>query len=360
MKIFVLGTRGFPNIQGGAEKHCEQLYPFISEETEIVVFRRKPYVKKDTPKRWKNISFVDLPSTKIKGVEALFHTFLSAIYTIFKRPDIAHIHNIGPGLMTPLLRLFGIKVVVTYHSPNYEHKKWNAIGRIILRIGESISLKFANAVIFVNKFQMVKLSPNGNNKMVYIPNGVVINNGESKSDKLKQWNLEPLSYILAVGRITPEKGFDLLISVHKELNPEKKLVIVGAVEAEKDYFASLKLINNPNLLFLGYQSGESLKQLYQNAYLFVLSSYNEGFPLVLLEAMSYGKPILASDIPATHLIELNTEDYFKCGDKNDLAIKLQNKLNSPKETKCTYQLDDYRWDRVAQSTLDIYIKLIRK
>lgn len=360
MKIFVLGTRGFPNIQGGAEKHCEQLYPFISEETEIIAFRRKPYVDKDAPKRWKNISFIDLTSTKIKGVEALLHTFLSAIYTIFKRPDIAHIHNIGPGLMTPLLRLFGIKVVVTYHSPNYEHKKWNAIGRMILRIGESISLKFANAVIFVNKFQMAKLSLNGNNKMVYIPNGVVINKGERKTDKLKQWNLEPFSYILAVGRITPEKGFDLLVSAHKELNPNKKLVIVGAVEAEKDYFASLKSINNPNLLFLGYQTGENLKQIYQNAALFVLSSFNEGFPLVLLEAMSYNRPILVSDIPATHLIELNKDDYFKCGDKEDLKDKLYKKLTETPKLEYNYPLSDYRWDSVAQSTLGIYKKIIEK
>ena len=126
MKIFVLGTRGFPNIQGGAEKHCEQLYPFMSKEVEVTTFRRKPYVEKNAPQKWENISFVDLPSTKIKGLEALFHSFLSAIYSIFKRPDIVHIHNIGPGLVTPLLRLFGIKVVVTYHSPNYEHKKWAA------------------------------------------------------------------------------------------------------------------------------------------------------------------------------------------------------------------------------------------
>ena len=76
--------------------------------------------------------------------------------------------------------------------------------------------------------------------------------------------------------------------------------------------------------------------------------------------MSYGKPILASDIPASHLIELNTEDYFKCGDKNDLVNKLQNKLNSPKDIKCTYLLDDYRWESIAKSTYNVYKHLFDK
>ena len=258
------------------------------------------------------------------------------------------------------MRLFGIKVVVTYHSPNYEHKKWNAIGRFILRLGEWFSLKFANAVIFVNKFQMNKVGGMEPHKMFYIPNGVVSNNGVISSDKLAQWNLEPYSYIMAVGRITPEKGFDLLVSAHNKMKTDVKLVIVGAVEAEKKYYESLKAIENKNAIFLGFQSGEALKQLYQNARLFVLSSYNEGFPLVLLEAMSYSKPILASDIPASHLIELNSDDYFKCGDESDLIDKLRNKLNSPKDTKCIYSLDDYRWESVAKSTYNVYKSIIEK
>ena len=47
----------------------------------------------------------------------------------------------------------------------------------------------------------------------------------------------------------------------------------------------------------GYVDGEFLRQLYSHARLFVLPSYNEGFPLVLLEAMSYHLPILASEYP---------------------------------------------------------------
>lgn len=73
MKISVLGTRGFPKIQGGVEKHCESLYPLFNAKYQITVYRRKPYVNSD--KTYPNIKFIDLPSTKIKGFEAVFHSF---------------------------------------------------------------------------------------------------------------------------------------------------------------------------------------------------------------------------------------------------------------------------------------------
>jgi hypothetical protein len=76
LEIYVAGTRGFPDIQGGVEKHCEILYPLIaSGKFKITVFRRKPYViSKD--KTFSNIRFIDLPSTRIQGFEAFYHTLL--------------------------------------------------------------------------------------------------------------------------------------------------------------------------------------------------------------------------------------------------------------------------------------------
>ena len=85
------------------------------------------------------------------------HTFLSVCDIIVKRPDVVHVHNIGPGMFIPMLKLFGRRVGITYHSPNYEHKKWGWIARNILKFSEWLSLNFADEVIFVNKFQMEKV-----------------------------------------------------------------------------------------------------------------------------------------------------------------------------------------------------------
>ncbi len=172
MKICVLGTRGFPKIQGGVEKHCEALYPLLAKENDIIVFRRKPYVT-DLTTTFDNIRFIDLPSTKIKGFEAVLHSFLSTLYAVCLRPDIVHVHNIGPAMFTPILKLFRLKVVLTYHSPNYEHKKWGWLSRQILLLSEMIALKSADAIIFVNKFQMEKYEYSVRKKSYYLPNGIL-------------------------------------------------------------------------------------------------------------------------------------------------------------------------------------------
>jgi glycosyltransferase involved in cell wall biosynthesis len=312
MKVFVFGLRGFPDIQGGVEIHCENIYKRISSnEIEFYVFRRKPFIShKDTD--YKNIKFIDLISTRIKGFEALFHSFIAAIFTIIKRPDLVHIHNIGPGLVTPLLKLFGIKVVLTYHSPNYLHKKWNIFGKTMLKIGEYFSLRLSDKIIFVSKYQKEQL-PQISHKAFHIPNG--IDNDSTKADYpsiLKEFNLQNNGYILFVGRITPEKGVDLLIKAYSHLNTNKKLVIVGDADHKSEYYNEIKCLTdvNKNIILTGFINNYKLPTLYSNAKLFVLSSLNEGFPIVLLEAIKYRCDILVSDIPANREIELDKECYF--------------------------------------------------
>ena len=348
MKVCVIGTRGFPCIEGGVEKHCEFLYSSIATDMEIIVLRRKPYVTKNLT--CQNISFVDLPSTKIKGLEAVLHSFLAALKTIVIHPDVAHFHNIGPGLFIPLVKMAGIPVVLTYHSPNYEHKKWGLFARLLLRLGESVALKFADRVIFVNKFQMEKYPTAIQEKSKYIPNGIIPMKISNRKDYLEQIGVEPNKYVLSVGRITQEKGFHTLIKAFKMRDMSGyKLVIAGGVEFEHNYMAQLnKLSENAAVVFTGFVQGEALAQLYSNAALYVLASEHEGFPLVLLEAMASKRNVLVSDIPATHLVKLKEEDYFPVGEEKILSQKIAEKLEKVENRE--YDLTGYNWDSIAEQT----------
>ncbi|WP_455664331.1 glycosyltransferase family 4 protein [Phocaeicola sp.] len=351
MKICVLGTRGFPRIQGGVEKHCESLYPLLDKEFHLIIFRRKSYV--NSSQKYPNIHFVDLYSTKIKGFETVFHSLVSTLASILYRPDIVHIHNIGPALFSPILRLFGLKVVLTYHSPNYEHEKWGVIAKGLLRMSEKIALWAANGIIFVNRFQMEKYSANVQSKSHYIPNGIPDIIPSDSTDYIDSLGLISHKYIIGVGRITPEKGFDVLIRAFENLETDFKLVIVGGVETESNYLGKLyEIIKTNRVIFTGYIYGEELNQIYSNAALYVLSSYNEGFPLVLLEAMKYGLSVLVSDIPATHLVFLDKEDYFESGNVCDLSSKLHLKIK--KYQRKFYDLSQYRWIKIAQKTITVY------
>jgi len=180
-----------------------------------------------------------------------------------------------------------------------------------------------------------------------------------ESGYLQSLGVEPGKYIIAVGRITPEKGFGFLIDAYKQSGlSDYKLVIAGGVEAESSYGKELQQhAKGSNVVFAGFVQGEKLEQLYKNARLYVLSSVNEGFPLVLLEAMSYGLDVLVSDIPATHLVELNKDDYFEKVNVGDLTQKLQRKLCKP-IIKRKYNLDDFDWEKIANKVNGIYHSLL--
>ena len=74
-KIVVTGTRGIPNVMGGVETHCEELFPRIVERGfDVTVIRRSNYVH-DGLTEWKGVKLVDIPSPKKKSLEAIIHTF---------------------------------------------------------------------------------------------------------------------------------------------------------------------------------------------------------------------------------------------------------------------------------------------
>lgn len=358
MRIFVLGTRGFPDIQGGVEQHCESLYPLLaSDKYEITVFRRKPYIV-NREKTFDHIRFIDLISTRVPGFEALFHSFLATIICIIKRPDIVHIHNIGPGFFVPFLKLAGLKVVLTYHSPNYEHTKWSGFTRQFLKYTEFLSTRFSDKVIFVSLYQKEKLGNKEN--FIHINNGVRILPVISSDDYIKELGLQMKNYILSVGRFVEEKGFDLLIrAFSKSQKRGFQLVIAGDSDHETAYSSRLREMAKVNDVVLpGFVSGEKLQQLYNHSGLFVLPSYNEGQPLSLLEAMSYHLPVLASNIPANLQVSLPKDSYFTSGDEISLIERLNQKMQSPFE-EVNYNMTPYNWNQIAIQTKNVYEQLLK-
>lgn len=359
MKIFVIGTRGFPDIQGGVEQHCESLYPLIASNTCLItVFRRKPYVVNKN-KVFNNIRFIDLPSTKIFGFEAFYHSLLCTIICVLKRPDIVHVHNIGPGFFVPFLKIFKLKVVMTYHSSNYEHKKWSLFGRLFLRFAELLSTKFSDKVIFVSLNQKEKLGNKDN--FIHINNGVKIYSVTDKDDYIKYLGLQRRNYVLAVSRFVEEKGLDLLINAFDKIEQKGyKLVIAGDADHDTSYSIKLKKLANLKFVVLtGFVRGEKLQQLFSHARLFVLPSYNEGLPISLLEAMSYSLPLLASDIAANLQLSLPKDKYFIAGDEESLIKKLDNQL-SVKYESVDYDLSTYNWDQIALQTAEVYQNILKQ
>ena len=130
---------------------------------------------------------------------------------------------------------------------------------------------------------------------------------------------------LAVGRFSPKhKGFDLLIqafALFANNNKEWQLDIVGD-GPEKDLLAQMITTNDLEARIQLHPFTNEIQTYYSSASIYVLSSRWEGMPLVLVEAMSHGLPVIASDIPTCQEVLGDFGLFFKNEDIQELAQRL--------------------------------------
>lgn len=367
IKVFSFGFRGFPHTQGGIETHVENLYPLLVDAgLEVHCAIRHAYKNPSNSADWKGVKFHPIRSPKIKGAETLIHSFLSLIYAVKLRPDILHIHAIGPSITLPLARLFGLKVIVTHHGPEYKSKKWGPLGRFILKTGEYLGMKFSHGRIVVSRELQEMVQSKYKISTIVIPNGITLPTVTPANAVTARHSLDAKKYVLLVSRLVPEKRHSDLIKAFTLADlPGWKLVIVGASDHNDEYSKKIKseASTNNRIIFTGFQSGDSLNELYSNAGFFVLPSSIEGMPIAILEALSYGLPVIASNIPANIEIGLPNESYYPVGDVKELERKLRFFCLSEvtpeiKEQNRNWVHDRYNWNDVAKQTLAVYTSLI--
>ncbi|MGH6925191.1 MAG: glycosyltransferase family 4 protein [Propylenella sp.] len=368
IRICVVGLRGMPGVMGGVESHCEQLYPHIARAADmrIVVFARRPYMKRRELFTYRGTTVLSIWAFRSKHFEALFHTGWAIILARFRhRPDIVHIHGVGPGFWSPVARLLGLKVVVTHHGKDYNREKWNALAKTALQLGEHLSIRFANAIIVVNRElsqQLRALSPQIATKISYIPNGAdhldaLAGEADRSDSPLAQLGLSPQKYVLAVGRLTPEKGFQDLLEAHALSGmKEYPLVIVGDADRADAFSKELLDHRSDGVVFAGFQPQSALRTLYRNAALFVSPSHHEGNPIVALEAISQGAPVLLSDIGPHRELGLSPDHYFPASDIEALARKL---MLPPDRYRCDPEpvMERFNWPAAARETERLYRSL---
>ncbi|MCQ8847224.1 glycosyltransferase family 4 protein [Alteromonas stellipolaris] len=357
MKICAIGLRGIPDVMGGIESHCQQLYPrMVKAGASVTVIARSPYVK-EKKYSYEGVDVVSVWTIKHKFLETFLHTFISIIYArIFINPDVIHLHAIGPALFTPFARLLGMKAVVTHHGADYDRQKWNSFAKGLLKTGERWGIKCANRMFVVGKSLTQKLQKEyskQSDKIVYVPNGMLPSfTGDISSEFLpKELGLTPGKYILTVGRLVPEKGFHDLVEAYSQSNTNLKLVVVGSADHKDEYSESLLKQQSENIIFAGRRSGNELHALYKHARVFVLPSYHEGLPIVALEAISAGAEVLLSDISPNLDIEAPKDSYFPVGNLSSLSQKLSCINSLELDIDREIFLSNFNWDKIAASTL---------
>lgn len=363
LHVMMLGLRGFPHVQGGVENHVEHLSTELAQlGCRVTAIVRSRYQQDATRGAWNGIAMRTIWSPPSSNLETIVHTFLGILYAALVRPDILHIHAIGPALMTPLARMLGLRVVVTHHGEDYNRQKWGAIARCILKWGELCGMRFAHGRIVISKGIFASVTKKFGIACEEIANGVRLPELGGQSVLLQKFGLIPRQYVLLVSRFVPEKRhIDLISAFIQAKILGWKLVLVGTSDHRDAYYASVRAAAScsEHIVCTGFLSGQQLHEIYLHAGLFALPSSHEGLPISILEAMSYGLPIIASDIQANREISNIAIDYFPMGNIDALTRLLEKKAASTFETALCEQIRDivrakYSWRDIAQKTFSVY------
>lgn len=297
-----------------------------------------------------------------KGLAAASASYYATKAAIADKPDVIHFHAEGPCVCLPMARRAGIRTVATIHGLDWQRAKWGRLGSAYIKHGEKAAAKCADEIIVLSRSAQDYFEQTYNRSTVFIPNGMNPKEYRPADEIEKRWVLEKNSYILFLGRLVPEKRPELLIEAFKRLDTDKRLVIAGGASDTSEYEKQLRDMaeGDKRILFTGFVTGNTLAELYSNAYCYVLPSDVEGMPMSLLEAMAYGRCCVTSDIPECADVLAGHGMTFEKGNADALRAVLQNLHEAPEhiqqlgaEAKRHVE-ESYSWDSGVTKTLAIY------
>lgn len=368
----MIGQKGVPGRFGGIETHVTELATRLRRAGFAVTAYCRSWYMTEKADRFNGVDLITLPSLCTKHLDAISHTLLATLHACFVlRPDVYHFHGVGPSLLAWMPKLFAphATVVTTFHCIDRHHAKWGPFARFMLGLGERACLAWTDACIAVSKTLAIYAHERYGKSATYIPNGITPRCVATDDQLLTPFGLRPYGYVAFVARLVPHKGAHTLIAAWKKamiLRPDAlrdmKLAIVGGSAFTDSYVKELKTsaAGDASIIFTGYQNGETLEALFSGARFVVHPSIHEGLPISVLEAMSYGKAVIASDIPA-HLEVVGEYGLsFVADDVEDLAQKLIAVACDPMGAASlghaarAYVESAYHWDDIAASTAALY------
>ncbi len=295
MRIAMIGQKGLPATYGGIERHVEEIGARLVERGhEVRVYTRSYY--SPGRDRYRGMERCPRPSIRTKHLDTATHAFFATLDVLARPVDLVHYHALGPSALSGVPRVRGIPTVVTLHGLDWEREKWGPMASYLLQRCEYPAVHFPNRTIAVSKTLQRYCEEKYLIRPDYIPNGVNAPR-EQPADLLAPWKLTPRGYFLFVGRLTPEKGAHLLVEAFAKRHPSRRLVMAGGSAFTDSYVEDLHRAATPDTVFTGYVHGAQLEALLTHAYAVVLPSTLEGLSIALLEALSYGRCVLVSDIP---------------------------------------------------------------
>lgn len=358
MKIAMLGHKHFPSTEGGVETVVGELaVRMVNAGEAVTLFNRSEPGRKAEPSEYEGVCIGRAPTLSSPKLNAMLASVTGMARASSGGFDIIHVHAEGFNAMDWLPSMKRIPVVTTIHGLDWQRDKWGGFATKYLKYAERCAVKRADRIIVLSRNMQSYFSEQYGRETLYIPNGIDPIRRRGESDELERLGLEPDGYVLFLGRFAPEKRAELLIEAWRSSGCAKKLVLAG--DMSSDYAKSVKALC-PEAVTPGFVAGRLREQLYENCALFVLPSSLEGMSMALLEALSSGCRVLASDIPENTEAMEGMGFLFESGSSEALARGIVNALASPHDPNAQAERISslHSWDGVVRATLDVYADAI--
>ncbi len=347
---------------GGGPEHLYQLLDMDNKiEFFIAAPDDEPYFKKYQEKLGSK-RIVKIPHRKFT-----IKAFFQLVRIIKKnRISIIHSHGKGAGVYSRLLAIFtGKKCIHTFHGVHLMN--YNGLSRFVYKIIERFLAVFTSRFIVVSKSEKGKVLKNhfaNEKKIVLIENGIRIPN---KPD-LNQNRFES-NKIIHISRFDYAKNSMLMYDIVSEFNKRmsaRKYEFIFIGEGEDSILLRNKFEDSQitNVKFIGFSN--ELDKFYKDSFCFISTSRWEGLPLTVLEAMSYGLPVVATDVDGNNdIIKDNETGFLYELDQPEKAvaqiIKLceNSSLYSSISQNCRSVVEEnYDRKNMIKETEDLYLSLL--
>ncbi len=302
----------------------------VREGFRFDVFVRRHYMEgKHQLDSWKGIGLRYSPGIHSKHLDAISHSITALCKILLDDYQIVYINAIGVSLLAFVPRAFGRKVIVQVHGLDFKRAKWNRIAKAVLRLSCHTTVWFSDLIICVSQQDKAYFDERFGTDCLFIPNGVTRKRPTAPKLIRSNWGLSRGSYILFMGRLVKEKGCHLLLRAYLQLETDKALVVAGDDPHNAPYCQSLKRHAGDHIHFVGYVDGAEKEELLSNAYCYVLPSTLEGMPLSVLEAMSHGRCVIASDLPELRDVLGDYGLFFEVDSADSLRDTIAYALENP-------------------------------
>lgn len=283
--------------------------------------------------------------------------------------DIVHSHMLRPDVFVSLRakKFKSTRFVSTVHSYMDKDMK-NRYGAFAAFFIERLWCFFLNrfdkVVCLSNDMKQYYSKRIKNNLLTYVYNGrskvsdLPLSEAIPEDDKQKIEALKSKYRVIgAVSNVTKIKGYEQLLEALAINNKYALLVIGDGPEKENLMQLSEKLGVSDRCCFLGYRANAVDYFRYFDIY--AITSYSEGFPLVLLEAASRGVPVICSDLPVFREIFSKDEvKYYKLNDINELS-RVLDELSEEAVTFSANIKNKFEQNYTSEITADKYLALYK-